>query len=206
MDFIPYISFLTGLVSIISPCIIPVIPILFGFTIKNKDIKEIIAFTLGLFSIFTLLIFVTAFFQVMFYSYVYYVRILSSVVLLAIGLIFIFDKTFNLSFKVSSQNAFILGVLTSLSWSPCYGGYLISLLSVLITAPDTLYITFNIILYSLGFGLTLLVLSYIISKINVEKLVKGSSYIRQITGILFIIGGVFMLLNANGVLLWKSVL
>lgn len=201
MDFIPYISFLTGLVSIISPCIIPVIPILFGFTIKNKDIKEIIAFTLGLFSIFTLLIFVTAFFQVMFYSYVYYVRILSSVVLLAIGLIFIFDKTFNLSFKVSSQNAFILGVLTSLSWSPCYGGYLISLLSVLITAPDTLYITFNIILYSLGFGLTLLVLSYIISKINVEKLVKGSSYIRQITGILFIIGGVFMLLNANGVLL-----
>lgn len=201
MDFIPYISFLTGIVSILSPCIIPVIPILFGFTIKNKDIKEIIAFTLGLFSIFTLLIFVTAFFQVMFYSYVYYVRILSSVVLLAIGLIFIFDKTFNLSFKVSSQNAFILGVLTSLSWSPCYGGYLISLLSVLITAPDTLYITFNIILYSLGFGLTLLVLSYIISKINVEKLVKGSSYIRQITGILFIIGGVFMLLNANGVLL-----
>lgn len=201
MDFIPYISFLTGIVSIISPCIIPVIPILFGFTIKNKDIKEIIAFTLGLFSIFTLLIFVTAFFQVIFYSYVYYVRILSSVVLLAIGLIFIFDKTFNLSFKVSSQNAFILGVLTSLSWPPCYGGYLISLLSVLITAPDTLYITFNIILYSLGFGLTLLVLSYIISKINVEKLVKGSSYIRQITGILFIIGGVFMLLNANGVLL-----
>lgn len=201
MDFIPYISFLTGVVSIISPCIIPVIPILFGFTIKNKDIKEIIAFTLGLFSIFTLLIFVTAFFQVMFYSYVYYVRILSSVVLLAIGLIFIFDKTFNLLFKVSSQNAFILGVLTSLSWSPCYGGYLISLLSVLITAPDTLYITFNIILYSLGFGLTLLVLSYVISKINVEKLVKGSSYIRQITGILFIIGGVFMLLNANGVLL-----
>ena len=201
MDFIPYISFLTGIVSIISPCIIPVIPILFGFTIKNKDIKEIIAFTLGLFSIITLLIFVTAFFQVIFYSYVYYVRILSSVVLLAIGLIFIFDKTFNLSFKVSSQNAFILGVLTSLSWSPCYGGYLISLLSVLITAPDTLYITFNIILYSLGFGLTLLVLSYIISKINVEKLVKGSSYIRQITGILFIIGGVFMLLNANGVLL-----
>lgn len=201
MDFIPYISFLTGVVSIISPCIIPVIPILFGFTIKNKDIKDIIAFTLGLFSIFTLLIFVTAFFQVMFYSYVYYVRILSSVVLLAIGLIFIFDKTFNLSFKVSSQNAFILGVLTSLSWSPCYGGYLISLLSVLITAPDTLYITFNIILYSLGFGLTLLVLSYVISKINVEKLVKGSSYIRQITGILFIIGGVFMLLNAKGVLL-----
>lgn len=201
MDFIPYISFLTGVVSIISPCIIPVIPILFGFTIKNKDIKDIIAFTLGLFSIFTLLIFVTAFFQVMFYSYVYYVRILSSVVLLAIGLIFIFNKTFNLSFKVSSQNAFILGVLTSLSWSPCYGGYLISLLSVLITAPDTLYINFNIILYSLGFGLTLLVLSYVISKINVEKLVKGSSYIRQITGILFIIGGVFMLLNANGVLL-----
>ena len=201
MDFIPYISFLTGIVSILSPCIIPVIPILFGFTIKNKDIKEIIAFTLGLFSSFTLLIFVTAFFQVLFYSYIYYVRILSSVVLLAIGLIFIFDKTFNLSFKVSSQNAFILGVLTSLSWSPCYGGYLISLLSVLITAPDTLYITFNIILYSLGFGLTLLVLSYIISKIHLEKLVKGSSYIRQITGILFIIGGVFMLLNANGVLL-----
>lgn len=201
MDFIPYISFLTGVVSIISPCIIPVIPILFGFTIKNKEIKEIIAFTLGLFSIFTLLIFVTAFFQVMFYRYIHYIRILSSVILVAIGVLFVFNKSFNFSFNVNSQNAFLLGILTSLAWSPCYGGYLISLLSVLITSPDTLYITFNIILYALGFGLTLLVLSYILSKINVEKLVKGSGYLRQIMGVLFIIGGAFMFLNANGVLL-----
>lgn len=205
MDFIPYISFLTGLVSIISPCIIPVLPILFGFTLKNKTNKETVSFVLGLFSIFTVLIFVTGFFTVLFYSYIYYIRILSAIVLVIVGLLFIFNKTFNLTFKNSSKEgligAFLLGVLTSLAWAPCYGGYLISLLSVLLTTADIPYISFNIFLYSLGFGVTLLILSYLIGKINLNRFIKKSEYIRKISGILFIAGATYMILIANGVVL-----
>lgn len=204
MDFIPYISFLTGVASIISPCIIPVIPILFGFALKNRKNKEIFAFILGLFSIFTALIFITSFFTIMFYSYIPYVRLASALILFAVGLLFLFNRTFSIAFEGSSREglvgSFVLGVLTSLAWSPCYGGYLISLISVLITTAEVLYISLNIVLYTLGFGLALLVLSYIISKINIEKFIKKSEYVRRISGILFILGSIYMLTTAGAIL------
>ncbi|MDO5848380.1 MAG: cytochrome c biogenesis protein CcdA [Methanobrevibacter sp.] len=205
MDFIPYISFLTGFISIISPCIIPVLPILFGFTLKNKGNKEIIAFVIGLFSVFTTLIFIAGLFTVMFYSYVFYLRIFAAIVLLIVGFLFVFNKSFNLSFKNMSSDgilgSFALGILTSIAWAPCYGGYLISLVSVLITTANFLYISFNIILYGLGFGVSLLILSFIISKINLENFIEGSEHIRKISGILFIVGAAYMFLTANGVIL-----
>lgn len=204
MDFIPYISFLTGVASIISPCIIPVIPILFGFALKNRENKEIFAFILGLFSIFTALIFITAFFTVMFYSYIPYVRLVSAVILFAVGLLFLFNRTFSMAFEGGSREglagSFVLGMLTSLAWSPCYGGYLISLISVLITTAEVLYISMNIVLYTLGFGLTLLVLGYVISKVNIERFIKKSEYVRRISGVLFILGAIYMLTTVGAIL------
>ena len=65
--------------------------------------------------------------------------------------------------------SFILGFLTSVAWVPCYSAYLISLISLLVTTANPLYVSFNIIVYCLGFGLTILLLSYLISKINFAK-------------------------------------
>ena len=199
MDFIPIISFLLGILSIISPCIIPVLPILFGFSIKNSNNKELLSFILGLFSIFTILIFVTAFFTVIFYHYVFYIRIIAAIIILIIGILFISNKTFSLSFKGNSnKNSFMLGVLTSLAWSPCYGGYLISLISILLSYGNVIYNALNIVIYCIGFGVALFVLSFVISKLNIEKLVKNADYLRKISGVLFIFAAIYMILTALG--------
>ncbi|MCF0226895.1 MAG: cytochrome C biogenesis protein [Methanobrevibacter sp.] len=199
MDFIPIISFLLGILSIISPCIIPVLPILFGFSIKNSNNKELLSFILGLFSIFTILIFVTAFFTVIFYNYVFYIRIIAAIIILIIGILFISNKTFSLSFKGNSnKNSFMLGVLTSLAWSPCYGGYLISLISILLSYGNVIYNALNIVIYCVGFGVALFVLSFVISKLNIEKLVKNADYLRKISGVLFIFAAIYMILTALG--------
>ena len=199
MDFIPIISFLLGILSIISPCIIPVLPILFGFSIKNSNNKELLSFILGLFSIFTILIFVTAFFTVIFYHYVFYIRIIAAIIILIIGILFISNKTFSLSFKGNSnKNSFMLGVLTSLAWSPCYGGYLISLISILLSYGNVIYNALNIVIYCVGFGVALFVLSFVISKLNIEKLVKNADYLRKISGVLFIFAAIYMILTALG--------
>ncbi len=199
MDIIPFISFLAGILSIISPCIIPVLPILFGVTFKNNNYKEIFSFILGLFSIFTILIFLTAFFTVIFYSCILYVKIISAIIVFLVGVIFLTNKTFNLSFKTKSKtNLFILGVLTSLAWSPCYGGYLISLISVLLTTGNIIYNSLNIVLYCLGFAFALFTIGLLISKLNIEKLSKNSLLIKRITGILFISAAIYMFLTAAG--------
>ena len=111
----------------------------------------------------------------------------------------LFDYSFNF-ITVKSRNSdgivesFTLGFLTSIAWAPCYSAYLMSLISLLLTSGDGLYAAFNIVLYSLGFGLTIFVLSFIISKINLESFVKKTNYIPKIFAVLIIIGAIYLLL------------
>ena len=197
MDLFPLISFFTGVISILSPCILPILPIFVGFSLNSKTKTEIVSFSCGLFSIFTVIIFLTAFFTAIVYQYISYVRIISSVLLLIIGILMLANYSFNFNVRPINHEgiigSFALGFLTSVAWVPCYSAYLISLISLLVTSADPLFVSFNIVLYCLGFGLTLLALSFIISKINLESFVKKTSFIPKIFAVLIIVSAIYML-------------
>ncbi len=197
MDLFPLISFFTGVISILSPCILPILPIFIGFSLNSKTKTELISFTLGLFSIFTVIIFLTAFFTAIVYQYITYIRIISSILLLIIGILMLVNYSFNFNVKPINHEgiigSFALGFLTSVAWVPCYSAYLISLISLLVTSADPSFVAFNIVLYCLGFGLTLLALSFIISKINLESFVKKTSFIPKIFAVLIIVSAIYML-------------
>ena len=206
MEIFPLISFFTGVISILSPCILPVIPIFVAFSLKTKSKSEIISFTLGLLSIFLVIILLTGFFTSIVYSYLFYIRILSAVILLVMGILMLVDYSFSFSVKLPKESdgivgSFILGFITSISWAPCYSAYLISLITLLMSSSDGMYAVFNILLYCLGFGLTLFVLSLLISKINLEKLVINTKYIPKIFAILIIIGAIYLFWESFKVLI-----
>ena len=197
MEIMPIISFFTGVISILSPCIIPTIPIIVGFSLKTKSKAEILSFIFGLFSIFTIIIFVTGFFTAILYRYIIYVRVIAAVILLIMGILMFFD--YNLSLKSIDArtgggiaNSFILGFLTSIAWADCYSAYLISLITLLVSSNSPLYAVGNILIYVLGFALTLLVLCLAISRIDLEKLISKASYIPKIFAILIIIGAIYL--------------
>ena len=194
MDLFPLISFFTGVISILSPCILPILPIFIGFSLNSKTKSELVSFSCGLFSIFTVIIFLTAFFTAIVYQYISYVRIISSVLLLIIGILMLANYSFNFNVRPINHEgiigSFALGFLTSVAWVPCYSAYLISLISLLVTSADPLFVSFNIVLYCLGFGLTLLALSFIISKINLESFVKKTSFIPKIFAVLIIVSAI----------------
>jgi cytochrome c-type biogenesis protein len=197
MEIFPLISFFTGVISILSPCILPVIPIFVAFSLKTKSKSEIVLFTLGLLSIFLVIVILTGFFTSVVYSYIFYIRIFSAVLLLAIGILMLVDYSFSFSIKLPKESdgivgSFILGFITSISWAPCYSAYLISLITLLVSSSDWPYAVFNILLYCLGFGLMLFVLSLLISKINLEKLIGKAKYIPKIFAVLIIIGAVYL--------------
>ena len=174
MEIMPIISFFTGVISILSPCIIPTIPIIVGFSLKTKSKVEILSFILGLFSIFTIIIFLTGFFTAILYKYIVYVRVIAAILLLIIGILMFFD--YKLPFKSAD----------------CYSAYLISLISLLVSTNSPLYAVGNILIYVLGFALTLLVLCLAISRIDLEKLISKASYIPKIFAILIIIGAIYL--------------
>ena len=206
MEILPLISFSTGVISILSPCILPIIPILVAFSLKSKTKAEIISFIFGLFSIFLAVIFLTGFFTSLVYAYIPYVRIASAVLLLVIGAAMLREYSF--SFGAVSPNvnggiagSFSLGLLTSVSWAPCYSAYLMSLIALLVSSNDPAYASFNIVLYCLGFALTLLLLSYLISRINLEKLISRTKHLPRIFAVLIIIGAVYLLWESLKVLI-----
>ena len=197
MEIMPIISFFTGVISILSPCIIPTIPIIVGFSLKTKSKAEILSFILGLFSIFTIIIFLTGFFTAILYKYIIYVRVIAAVILLVMGILMFFDYT--LSFKSMGArsgggiiNSFILGFLTSIAWADCYSAYLISLISLLVSSNSPLYAVGNILIYVLGFALTLLALCLTISRIDLEKLISKASYLPKVFAILIIMGAIYL--------------
>ena len=59
MEIFLFVSFITGVISILSPCILPVLPIFIGFNLKKRKSTEIISFVLGLFAIFIIILFAT---------------------------------------------------------------------------------------------------------------------------------------------------
>lgn len=93
-------------------------------------------------------------------------------------------------------SSYMMGVLTSVAWAPCYSGYLISLITLLVSSNDPSYAVLNIVIYSIGFALTLLVISLLISKINLEKLISKTKYIPKIFSILIILGAIYLLFDS----------
>lgn len=195
-----FISFITGVISILSPCILPILPIFVGFNLNKRKHMEIISFILGLFTIFVIILFATVYFTIFIYKYLNYIRILSAFVLILIAVMLLtnFSCKFPAITYKNKNNAFILGFLTSLSWAPCYSGYLISLLTLLVNSGDPITVAINILVYCVGFGLTLLIIGYVISNMDITKFTKKSLNIQKIFAILIIIGAVYMLLISLG--------
>ena len=201
MEILPLISFTTGVISILSPCILPILPIFVSVSLKSKSKSNLLSFILGLLSIFVLIIFLTGFFTSIVYSYIAQIRFVSSIILLVIGILMFFD--YSMGFKSLPQiksdsifSSYMMGVLTSVAWAPCYSGYLISLITLLVSSNDPSYAVLNIVIYSIGFALTLLVISLLISKINLEKLISKTKYIPKIFSILIILGAIYLLFDS----------
>lgn len=204
MEILPLISFFTGVISILSPCILPIIPIFAAFSLNAKSKAELLSFILGLLSIFLAVIVLTGVFTSIVYRYMFYVRIISAVVLLGIGMMMWFG--YSLSFSASAKNtagiagAFAFGLITSVSWAPCYSGYLISLIALLAGTGDA-YAVLNLLLYVAGFGLALLALSLAISKIDLNKLILKTKYIPKIFAVLVIVGACYLFWESFKVLI-----
>lgn len=199
MNIGPLISFFAGAASVLSPCVIPLIPIVVGYTLLEKKISQIISFVIGFFLVFTIIIILTALFTAAINFYLYYFRIAAAIIIILIGIYFILNKkTFSFSYKPvehgnKNVQSFLMGFLTSLAWSPCYGSYLIVIIAYSASSGNAVYSMLNLILFAAGFSFTIFIIALIISKINLNRLIKYSNYMRIISGVIILAAGIYML-------------
>ncbi len=192
------ISFSAGVISVLSPCVLPLIPIVIGYSLLKKKTSEILSFVLGFFILFTLIIIFTVVFTAAVNHYIFYFRLIAAIIIILIGIfILLTDKSFNLSYRpVKHRNkligSFSMGFLTSLAWSPCYGAYLIALITYSASTGNIIYSAFNLIMFTAGFSITIFIMAFLASKIDLSRIIKHSNNIRFISGIVILIAGIYM--------------
>lgn len=210
MDYL--ITFVEGLASFISPCILPVIPIYisyFGAESKNskKAIINSIGFVVGFSLIFIMLGVFAGTFGKLVHEYANYINIILGLFLIIIGLNYmgvIFVKFLNKSKEIQKDkkdltliSSVLFGVIFSLSWTPCVGAFLSSALILASTTGSVLKGAILLLLYSLGLGVPFLVTTLLLEKVKktFDFIKKHYNIINKLAGSILILSGLWNIIN-----------
>ncbi|MDD4377814.1 MAG: cytochrome c biogenesis CcdA family protein [Eubacteriales bacterium] len=206
------ISFLEGFITVISPCILPLLPLYVTYFAGNdKDgnpknvLKNSLGFVLGFTIVFVSLGALAGSIGMFLKMYSYWVNIILGIVVILFGLNFLGIIKFNLWGKGTSKEVENLGFFSSLTfgmvfsigWTPCVSAFLGS--ALLLASQQGSVITGVIMLffYSIGLGIPLILCALLINKLkNAFDFIKRNySLINKVCGILLIILGILMALG-----------
>ena len=206
--------FVEGLVSFLSPCVLPIIPIYMGYLAGNSNEKrnsnkKVLLFTISfIFGILLAIFLMNASINLL-QSFLkehmtLFVRI-GGILIVLLGIyqlgfikINFLQRTFRFSLKTDNKMnvmvAFIMGFTFSFAWTPCIGPALSSILLLAASSGDFWYSNFLMIIYAFGFTLPFLVLGLFTNKalnwLNRHRdIVK---YTTKIGAVILIIFGLMM--------------
>lgn len=211
MIFLTFFAFLGGIVTILSPCILPILPIILSGTVeegKKRPLGIILGFVLS-FTFFTL--FLSSLVKATGLS-ADFLRNISVFILIGFGLSLLipnFQKFIELLFsrisgvvsKGNKGNGFIGGLFIGLSlgllWTPCVGPILASIITLAATSTVTLNAIIITLAYSLGTAIPMFLIMYggrnLLNKVT--WLSKNTNKIQKGFGVLMIITALAIYLN-----------
>ena len=206
-----FLTFLEGIASFISPCLLPMLPIYISYfsgsdSEKNKALKNSIAFVSGFSLIFIILAILSNLMGIFLTQYLKYIKYVFGVLIIFLGLNYMEVFKLNLFSKfkrfksdvkdMGIVKAFIFGIMFSISMTPCVGTFLSSALLLIANQDSLLKGTILIVLYCLGLGIPFIISSLLIDKLkNVFNVIKKNfKKVKIISGIILIIMGIYLIL------------
>lgn len=170
------IAFLAGVTTILSPCILPVLPAFFAYTFKQRRqlTRMTLLFFLGFTPVFILLgIAATAvgkFFTAFFLNLGFYISI-AGFLLIFLGILYLFGVSFAFGQTRSSAgktpwDIFVTGALFGFGWVLCVGPVLSGVLLTASVFHNYLTATFLMISYSLGVFVPFFLIAFFYDKYN----------------------------------------
>ena len=206
MEYI--ITFIEGLASFISPCVLPVIPIYISyFGAESKSMKRSLINSLGFVSgfsiVFILMGVLASTFGKFIHEYSNYVNIIFGIFLIIIGLnymgvIFVKFLNKNKGMKQDNKNltfltSVLFGIIFSLSWTPCVGAFLSSALILASTVGSILKGTILLVLYSLGLAIPFIITTVFLEKMKItfDFIKKHYNIINKISGAILLLFGIW---------------
>ena len=203
-----FISFLEGIITFISPCLLPMIPLYISYFAGGKErntkktVKNALGFILGFTIVFVLMGALAGTFGKLLNQYKTIVDIITGLIVIFFGLNFLGVFKLNIfkgAKKVKTDNlgffsSMVFGIVFSIGWTPCVGAFLGSALMLAASQGHVIEGIVMLLLYSLGLGIP-----FFISAILIDKLRGAFTFIKKhykvintVCGCLLVVIGVLM--------------
>jgi len=216
-------AFIAGLLSFLSPCVLPLIPAYFSFitgfsldelldgthqNTRKKVFLSTLSFVCGFSLVFIIMGASASYLGGLIVTYKDYIRIIGGIIIILFGIHltgWIQIRGLNMDRRIHFQNkpihvmgTFIIGMAFGAGWSPCIGPLLGSIL-VVASSQNTIWQGIKLLaIYSAGMAIPFILISIFINFLleflhHATRFVK---YINRIAGILLIIVGIFLLTDS----------
>ncbi len=210
------IAFGAGLISFLSPCVLPLIPGYISY-ISGQSLQEIlnkkeinffplILFCLGFSTVFVILGASASFLGQTLLQNSEILRVAAGIIIIIfslqlIGIINIpylnFEKRFDAKESRNILFPYVIGVAFGFGWTPCIGPILGSILALASIEETLSRAVILLILYSLGLAIPFVLSGYLIQKFLLfsKNFRKNINLISKIGGIILLITGILILTN-----------
>ena len=206
------ISFFEGILTFISPCLLPMLPVYISYFAggeqnSKKTLRNALGFILGFTLLFTAMGALAGTLGSFLRKYQTAVNIVSGLIVVFFGLNFMGVIKLNL-FKGSARlqtgelgfaSSVLFGIIFSVGWTPCVGAFLGSALMLASQQGHVLEGTLMLLAYSLGLGIPFLLSAILLDQLKgaFNFIKRHYTLINRICGTLLVLIGILM---ATGVL------
>ena len=211
-----FISFLEGVITFISPCLLPMLPVYISYFAggesgSKKTIVNALGFILGFTMVFVAMGALAGIFGSLLTQYKTAVDIITGALVVIFGLNFLGIFKINL-FKGGSKNvsqnlgffsSLLFGVAFSVGWTPCVGAFLGSALMLAASNAHMGEGIMMLLCYSVGLGIPFFASAILIDKLKGAFAFIKSHYsvVNLVSGSILVVVGVLMMTGLFGKLL-----
>ena len=213
--------FLEGVITFISPCLLPMLPIYLSFlaagdTDRRRTLRNALGFVLGFTIVFVIM---GAFMGIMgklVREYQTVLNIVTGAIVILFGLNFMGVLKIGFLNRASQQDAnvkdlnffssMLFGIVFSIGWTPCVGAFLGSALLLASQGGSLLRGIVMLLAFSLGLGIP-----FVVSALLVDRLKGAFDFIKRhyrvinlVSGLVLVIVGILMATGYMGY--WLSLL
>ena len=210
------IAFGAGLISFLSPCVLPLIPgyisYISGSSLnellekKKIDLTPIILFTVGFSIVFIVFGAASTYLGQVLLQNSYELRIAAGLLIIILSLHIIgiinlkflnYEKRIQTSTNTNFYSPILIGMAFAFGWTPCIGPILGSILVLAATEESINKGIFLLISYSLGLAIPFILSGYLMQKFLIfsKNFKKNISLVSKVGGIILLITGILILTN-----------
>ena len=210
------IAFGAGLISFLSPCVLPLIPgyisYISGSSInelidkKNINLFPMVLFTIGFSIVFIIFGAASTFLGQVLLQNSYELRIIAGLIIIILSLHIIgifnikflnFEKRIQTNINTNFYSPILIGMAFAFGWTPCIGPILGSILVLAATEESINKGIMLLSFYSLGLAIPFILSGYLIQKFLIfsKNFRKNINLVSKIGGIILLITGVLIITN-----------